>query len=177
MTRSKPMTQELKEFVQKNLSYDADTGVIVWLSSVARRVKTGSEAGWVGKRGYRQVNCLGRLMMSHRLAWFLHYGVEPEDQIDHINGVTNDNRITNLRAVTHQENMKNQKQQSNNKSGVTGVRWNKGREKWVAYIKVRGEQKYLGLFEDFFEACCVRKSAEIKYGYSYRHGRIQETRE
>lgn len=33
-------------------------------------------------------------------------------------------------------------------------------------------RNYLGRFFDFFEACCVRKSAEIKLNYHKNHGEL-----
>lgn len=165
------MTEEQKQFVRENLSYDANTGVITWLSSVGS-VRVNSEAGNTNKAtGYVIIGCLGRYMKAHRLAWFLYYGIEPEDQIDHINGIRVDNRITNLRVATHQENMKNQRKPVNNKSSIVGVSWHKPTHRWQVSINTNNKRKHLGYFGDFFEAVCVRKSAEIRYNYSERHGK------
>ncbi len=41
----------------------------------------------------------------HRLVWLAFYG--PSYELDHINRDKSDNRIENLRAVTHSENLKN----------------------------------------------------------------------
>ena len=48
------------------------------------------------------------------------------------------------------------------KSGVPGVRWSIMTNKWIVRIKVRDKAEYLGSFNDFFEACCARKSAEAR---------------
>ncbi|WP_218936499.1 HNH endonuclease [Bacillus sp. AFS073361] len=78
----------------------------------------------------------------------------PEDkQVDHINGNPLDNRKVNLRAVTPSENQLNrQKAQSNSKSGVRGVSWDKERNKWRAIIRVEGKQRYLGHYLALDEA-------------------------
>jgi len=58
---------------------------------------------------------------AHRVAWFLHHGAWPMGEIDHINGNAQDNRIANLRDVTHKENTRNMKRRSDNTSGITGI--------------------------------------------------------
>lgn len=57
------------------------------------------------------------------------------------------------------------------KTGVMGVCWDKGRGKWLVRIKdVKKKTKHVGYFDDFFEAVCSRKSAEIKHKYHNNHG-------
>lgn len=52
--------------------------------------------------------------------------------------------------------------QSNNTSGVTGVRWDSSRKKWLAEIRFKNKVYYLGRFEDKKDAIEVRKEAEEK---------------
>jgi hypothetical protein len=59
--------------------------------------------------------------MVHRLAWFLTYGVWPADQIDHINGIRDDNRLINLREATAQQNLQSRPMHKRNQLGVKGV--------------------------------------------------------
>jgi hypothetical protein len=91
--------------------------------------------------------------------------------IDHINGDSMDNRIDNLRLVTHKENSLNKKLSSNNKSGVVGVSKNSRNKKWKADITYNNQKYYLGEFNNFDDAVKVRKAAEIKYGFHKNHGR------
>ena len=53
-------------------------------------------------------------------------------QVDHINGERQDNRLKNLRWVTHSENQKNKCKQKNNLSGILGVHYDKYRNRWTA---------------------------------------------
>lgn len=89
--------------------------------------------------------------------------------VDHINHNTFDNRKCNLRLVTHNLNMRNKKISSNNKSGYTGVAWDKECGKWLAYIGVNNKQIKLGRFVNIDDAIQARKEAEEKYfgKYSY----------
>jgi hypothetical protein len=68
----------------------------------------------------------------HRLV-AIHYIPNPENKkcIDHINGDKRNNNISNLRWVSHQENMNAFKsQKSNNTSGHKCINWNKQRQQW-----------------------------------------------
>lgn len=91
------------------------------------------------------------------------------DQVDHINGIRDDNRWCNLRDVDNQGNAKNQKMRSDNKSGVTGVCRKDG--KWLSYIYVKGNRVDLGLLDNLDDAVKIRKQAELKYKFHRNHGR------
>jgi hypothetical protein len=88
------------------LKYNPDTGVITW-ATTSRHVNAGDVAGYVCPRGYRYISVGGKKQSAHRLAWFLSYGVWPEDQVDHINGDKTDNRLVNLRSATKAQNNRN----------------------------------------------------------------------
>ena len=57
-------------------------------------------------------------------------------EIDHKDLDTLNNRKSNLRYCTHQQNQINQSLQKNNTSGFTGVRYCEQREKFIARIKI-----------------------------------------
>lgn len=92
---------------------------------------------------------------------------------DHINGIRHDNRKCNLRQVTWSQNNMNKKP-TRNTSGVVGVRYEKDRNKWSAFIM----GKRLGSFITKEEAIKARKEAEDKcFGeYSYGNSRKGENK-
>lgn len=51
-------------------------------------------------------------ILAHRLAWLLHTGKNPSDQIDHKNGNRSDNRIENLREADNCLNQRNRHKKS-----------------------------------------------------------------
>lgn len=164
------------EKVRDIFSYDEDIGILSWKKCKAKRVKFGDRAGSINHDGYLRISVGRRHYMAHRLAWLYVYGEWPNGEIDHINGVPSDNRISNLREVNHKENSLNTKLFKSSTSGVSGVIWNKINSNWRARISTdQGNRQELGSYKDFFEACCVRKSAERKHGYHPNHGRDWKT--
>ncbi|HEC8969323.1 TPA: HNH endonuclease [Salmonella enterica subsp. enterica serovar Senftenberg] len=152
--------------------YNPDTGELKWKVSFSNRIKAGDKAGSVKKdSGYIRLKLNGRSYQAHRIAWQICHGEIPAGmEIDHINSVRNDNRISNLRLVTHLENVKNQKKHCTNVSGVMGVSWNKKRQKWYAYIHADGKRKYLGYYDCMESAVARRRQAERHLGYHELHG-------
>lgn len=84
---------------------------------------------------------------------------------DHIHGKETryDNRKSNLRICTNQENCMNASLSANNTSGVAGVVWHKRDKVWQARIKINYKYIHLGYFNSFDEAVKARKEAEEKY--------------
>mgnify|MGYP003706390801 CR=1 FL=1 len=153
------------------LSYNPFTGDLKWKNPRARRVKPGDSAGNSNPNGYISVAVKSCSYQAHRLAWLIHYGRWPKHHIDHVNGDTRDNRIRNLREVSHAENCRNQKLHSTNSSGVVGVSWYKPIQKWRARITVNGRDIHLGCFTQKPDAIAARKAADVEYGFHPNHGR------
>jgi len=175
------LTQKL---LQEFLNYDPETGIFTWKERGSEYFPThkdfrawngrfpGTTAGSFDWGGYVVIRILSKDYKAHRLAWLYVNGEMPESETDHINGIRDDNRIYNLRMVSHRDNARNRKMPANNSSGCIGVSMLKKSGKWVARISVDGVYAHIGLFDDWFEAVCARKSAENRYGYHENHGRI-----
>lgn len=69
-------------------------------------------------------------------------------EVDHRNGDGLDNRKSNLRPATHQQNICNQRPQIGRSSKYKGVSWWKLRKTWAAYIKLDGKKRHLGYFNN-----------------------------
>lgn len=141
------------------LAYDKETGIFQWKKK-RRGICVEKHLGTCNGFGYLRITVLGKSYYAHRLAWFYVYGVWP-NQIDHINGIKNDNRIANLRSCTDLENKQNKvKSQNNSKSKTLGVSWHKKAKKWQAHICIYKERKYLGIFSSIEEANEAYKQEE-----------------
>lgn len=132
------------------------------------------EYSWSETRGYIVAGIKGGKGTTIALSRFLTNC--PDDKIvDHKNGNTLDNRKCNLRIVTRHQNNVNKKINSRNKSGCTGVYWEKSTNKWRAFICIDGKSLYLGRYNDFEDAVKIRRQAEDKYygEYSFYNSRNQ----
>jgi len=87
-------------------------------------------------------------------------------EIDHIDKNPLNNRKRNLRLCSRRENAQNRKLSKLNKSGHTGVSFNKAQGLWRSFIyDENSRQIYLGKFQNKEDAITARKQAEQKYGY------------
>ncbi len=135
--------QSIEAELRKNFSYNPDTGVFTRICA-SGGAKVGDTPG-PGSEGYVRIRLCGKTFGAHRLAWLWVHGELPDGEIDHRNGIKSDNRIENLRDVSHEINTANLvAPQSNNTSGHLGVTRHKGR--WRAQISVNGKMRYVGLF-------------------------------
>jgi len=130
------------------LSFNEESGDFHW--KVPRQgTRKDKKAGCVGSDGYWSICIDGALYKGHRLAWLYVYGEWPSDQIDHINGNRLDNKISNLRIVTQNQNQQNRKPNRNG-TGVKGV--SKIKNGFSAQIGHNGQKTYLGFFKTKEEA-------------------------
>ena len=85
--------------LKEEVWYDPLTGIFTRKKG-SRAGKVGAIAGSLTSYGYIRVSICSKFYMAHRLAWLYVYGYLPENSIDHINGVRNDNRLANLQEVS-----------------------------------------------------------------------------
>jgi len=177
------------EYLRSILDYNPDTGLLFWkerpewmFSKKTDRTKKHSAKIWnsanagkealraINRQGYKVGNIDGSMFRAHRVAWALHYGRDPENHIDHINGNRIDNRISNLRDVTNQENSRNQKLRSTNRSGYNGVSWCKNMNMWVARAVVDGIDHKIGYYQTTEQAKLARLEFDRAIGFHINHG-------
>lgn len=173
-----PTPEELRQ----RLTYDPETGQLTWRP---RPVPNGTGAKsvkmWNGQyAGKPALACLdkqnryrgavnGSYVLAHRVAWAIVHGRWPDGEIDHIDGNPLNNKMSNLRDVPHDVNMRNLRVRSDNKSGVMGVFAHK--RKWWAFINIRGTRHTIGRYDSRSDAIAARKAAEERLGFHPNHGR------
>lgn len=104
------------------------------------------------------INYKTHYVRFHRLIM----NVEDDKFIDHINRKKNDNRKENLRVCTHKENDRNNGLYITNKTGVSGITWDKDRNKWKASITYNYKTIYIGRFDKKEEAIRARLLKELE---------------
>lgn len=150
--------------------YDMDSGELRWRNrpSIRSRRRAGDLAGSQHHSGYLQVGIGKVIYMAHRLIWKLETGQDPWCEIDHRNGVRDDNRWLNIRPATRSE-------QNMNKSTPNyhrGVHFISASRKFGAQIKANGEHIWLGCHETPEQACAAyREAAARLHGEFVKPGR------
>jgi hypothetical protein len=156
------------KYLHECLTYDADTGDLRWKPQISKarsaryagKVKNaryaGKLAGTPGTHGYLII-CVTyegkpHLLKAHRVAFAMTHGRWP-GKLDHRNRITSDNRIVNLREVTHAQNMQN----------MEGCGFKPYSNGYRARIVVNGREKHLGCFRTKEEARRVYLAAKEQY--------------
>ncbi len=139
------------EDLHQRFDYDPGTGLFTHRRK--RGFRGGEPAGWYDRKGYLRVGTgSGHQYFAHRLAWLWVHGDWPIMEIDHINGIRDDNRIANLREATRSQNLANAGRLPSNTSGFKGVSFSKSVQRWHATITIGGKQKHLGYHDTAAEA-------------------------
>lgn len=127
-----------REWLRDKYVYDPDTGLLTYKAS-------GKVASHHHNKGYHRVTINNRWHLAHRVIWKMMVSDIVPDQIDHINGNKADNRIENMRAAEHAQNIFNQNICRANTSGFKGVSHAvRGSGRWRAYITAGGIRHELG---------------------------------
>lgn len=92
---------------QLNKLFDYQDGKLFWKFKNGPRSIIGKEAGSIDSYGYRQISVDGVKHLAHKLVWLWHgFDLEEGKEFDHISRNRLDNRVENLRLLTHTENVK-----------------------------------------------------------------------
>lgn len=163
--------KQIPEEIREYINYNPDTGVFTWRKDHSTRMKKGKIVGNVQWDGYYRVGFKGIPYYGHRVAWFLTYGVQPEHEIDHINGDRSDNRLDNLRAAKRKQNTYNTPVRKDSRTQVKGVHFRRDTGKYRAHCRVDGIVHWLGNFDKIEEAAeAVRKFREENHKEFHNHG-------
>ena len=154
--------QELKELLEYR------EGKLYWKKKISRKVITGREAGYITNQGYCCIKIKQGSYLRSRLVWLYHHGKLPDAFMDHINGITYDDRIENLREATNQQNQFNRKSNRGSSSKYKGVHWCKKLNKWIARYTIDGKKKHIGVFTNEVEAAKAYDNTVVKFHGKYR---------
>lgn len=127
--------------LREDFTYNASTGDLV---------RYDGRWGWIDNTKYVRIKYESKDYLVHRLIWKWWYGYNP-NEVDHINGDKQDNRIDNLRNVDHKINCRNQPKRQNNTSGFTGVIWYPDCNKWGASLCIK-KRIHIGTYDTPQEA-------------------------
>lgn len=163
------------EYLKTILHYNQETGEFFWKERPQEHFKSitswksfnikfaGKKAGSVETTvsGYKYLAIkVDRIVYKqHRIAWAWVNG-DTEMFIDHLNGDSTDNRISNLRETTPSENSFNTKKAS--KYAAHGIRPKDG--KWEVWFPINGNSLYFGRYDTEYQAVEKRKQLEEQFG-------------
>jgi len=138
----------------EDYSVDEDGNVYSMKFGKIKKIKPRKDRG-----GYLAVGLLKngkqKTFSVHRLLYSAFVGDIPDKMfIDHIDRDKLNNKLSNLRLVTNQQNQFNR--------DPRGYYWDKGAKKWRAYIKLNGKLIYLGNFDTEAEARAAYLQAKDK---------------
>ena len=157
------------EHLSKLVTYHPLTGLMYWKN----RPKFGTRrhplrpAGSISNSEYRAISIriCGKEhnVKQHNLAWFITFGKIPKEgfSIDHKNNQRLDNRLENLRVLSHCG-------QGISKSKVRNsppwVFWREDLNKYISGIRVNGKLKHLGCFTNPLQGHTKAADFAIKNG-------------
>ena len=133
----------------KNM-FDYRDGHLYWKQDrlIAR---IGDQAGTKTPAGYIQIGLARKIYLAHRLIFMWHHGYIPET-VDHINNISYDNRIENLRAATISENNCNRRRLKPTKYPAKGIYKHSKYEKYCVEIHLKGKRIHVGIFNTLDKA-------------------------
>lgn len=161
----------LSELV-KLLEYRPTTGEFAWLQRLSARIQVGDIAGSLDSKGYNQIMIRGKNYKDHVLAWLFTFGEYPTEDIDHINGKKNDNRVENLRGSSRTQNLYNTGLREDNTTGHKGVYLRKDTGKYSAYMNIEGKRCSLGCYATLDESAGDYRRAAMLYQKEFCHASI-----
>ena len=131
--------------------FDYKDGELYWKVRLANCIQIDDKAGCLDTNGYYKIGIKRKFYGIHRLIFAMHYGYFPR-QIDHIDRNTKNNKIKNLRDVSHAQNQWNTLKNPRNTSGYKNVIFRKDKQVWTCRFKVNGKHIMRGYCKTAEEA-------------------------
>ena len=157
------------ELINFYFRYDKNQGKLFWKNHTSPQVRArfvGKEAGSnkvSHNKTYRRIHFYNKNYYSHVIIYFIETGVwDSKIHIDHVDGNSLNNHITNLRATTLRQNHQNRDRHINGDKMV-GTHLRKDTGRWSAKIYINGKEKYLGCYDTEEEAHLVYCNALDEY--------------
>lgn len=137
-----------KETVRQKFQYREDGELLYNTKTCFNNI--GNVAGSFRNDGRKEVWCVNKLYLVHRLIYLWHHGKLP-DLVDHIDRDYSNNRIENLREATKSQNNHNSSI-TKSRSGFRGVVYEAHARKYRARITIEGKTFHIGYFDTAIEA-------------------------
>lgn len=160
-TNNQPIDEEfLIKYLLTKVEYCFSNNYFIWKENRQKKTK-GNRAGGPS-RGYWLIkfrfNGTYQQLWEHRLIWYIHHHALPEE-IDHINGIRDDNRIENLRSVDRYGNAQNLA--SHRAGKLWGVSWENNA--WRARFRHGSKSCHVGRYPTKFQAyrAVIKKAKEL----------------
>ncbi len=158
------------EKIAKELMID-DNGVLWWRRKTRNR-NMRKPVGYVDFQGKHKDKPYIRLSLDKVpykrsiIVFCLHYNRWPDTDkvIDHIDGNSLNDHPLNLREISQRENCSTSRIRRDNTSGVKGISFVSGRNKYEAYIHKNGKKISGGNFDTKEEAILARIELELELG-------------
>lgn len=167
------------QYLKEAFDYDPETGELFWKAVRPRhhfatdraflchQTRDGGKvAGHPMKGGYLAVGVAGKPHLVHRIVYAIYHSIEPCDLpkiLDHRDCDPSNNKISNLRPATSNENSCNTSLFRTSTTGYKGVGWKKQNKRWFAHIKFDGKKIHLGYFDTPEQARDARAVAANTY--------------
>jgi hypothetical protein len=152
------VTKTYAQGMRKIGLYSKDGSLVAVTTVDATDYQWLSEFRWhLSAQGYAVTGGGNNKCSMHRM--ILGLGKGDKREVDHMNRNRLDNRQSNLRAVTKQENRQNLA--GRGRSKYRGVYWSIKQKKWVAYINIGRKMHYLGASVDEHEAAAMSRASRL----------------
>ena len=153
------------------LRYEPEDGKLRWkVRARGRRMNrpAGTNLPWpLNNRNnrYNEIKINKKRFVTHRVIWLMHGRTIPDGMdVDHINNITIDNKITNLQLLEHRDNIvKSRSSGRNTTSGHKGIFMYK---KYMASVRNKGFKKKLGFYDTVEEAYAAVKAFLLEHNVS-----------